>query len=353
MRPMNKGRWLSVSFVGLLVCAACNSKPKLPPEASTPIPIRVDRFDSALFALDTNRMAAGLNELSQKYPTFFTGYLSAVLGIFPDNPQAAEGVRAFVGSYYSVYTEANPIVKEYLPAALPIVEESLQWLRFYVPSFVPDNPFVITTFIGPMDAFESFSVGDYGDVRTANGAGIALQFHLGSNASIYEQGMQSGIFHQYQVRRFSPETIPVNIMKSVVDDLYPYEAKGKQLVEEMIEKGKRIYLLRKIMPSTHDSLLLGYTGKQLEGCLENEGIIWSFFVKNDLLFSVEPGINQQYIRDGPKTPELGEASPGYIGLFSGWRMVEAYMSKNPGTTIPDLMKMPAHTVFQASGYRPG
>jgi uncharacterized protein YjaZ len=99
--------------------------------------------------------------------------------------------------------------------------------------------------------------------------------------------------------------------------------------------------------------LIGYTGNQLKGCFENEGVIWQFFVKNDLLFSNEPSINQQYIRDGPKTPELGDASPGYIGLFVGWQMVEAYMEKNAGLSIDRLMKTPANTVFQGSGYKPG
>ncbi len=121
----------------------------------------------------------------------------------------------------------------------------------------------------------------------------------------------------------------------------------------MVDKGKRIYLLKRILPDVADSLLLGYTGQQLKGCFENEAIIWGFFVKNDLLFGIEPSVNQQYIKDGPKTPELGDASPGYIGLFAGWRIVEAYMEKNPGITIDRLMGTPANTVFQGSGYKPG
>ncbi|MCU0402939.1 MAG: hypothetical protein MUE99_00185 [Chitinophagaceae bacterium] len=349
---MKNGFLLFLIGFSCLWIGACNGESRLPMEAMRPVEIRIDRFDSALFSMDTSRMAEELNALSSRYGDFFTGYLTAVLGIFPENPQATEGVKSFIRSYHPVYKQADPIVSKYLHGVLPEIEHSLQWLSFLVPSFIPDSPFVITPFIGPMDAYESFSVGDYGDVRTANGAGIAMQFHLGGNAPLYEQGMQSGIFYAYQVRRFSPETIPVNIMKCLVDDIFPYQASGKQLVDEMIEKGKRIYLLKRIMPSTPDSLLLGYTGKQLEGCFENESLIWGFFVKNDLLYSLEPTINQQYIRDGPKTPELGEASPGYIGLFTGWRIVESYMEKNKGTSIDQLMKTPPNTVFQASGYRP-
>jgi uncharacterized protein YjaZ len=81
-------------------------------------------------------------------------------------------------------------------------------------------------------------------------------------------------------------------------------------------------------------------------------LIWNFFVKNDLLYSIDPTVNQQYIRDGPKTPELGEASPGYIGLFTGWRIVEAYMEKNDGLNMEKLMQTSANTILQGSGYKP-
>jgi hypothetical protein len=145
----------------------------------------------------------------------------------------------------------------------------------------------------------------------------------------------------------------INAMKNILEDFFPYKASGKPLVEEMVEKGKRIYLLKKLLPETSDSLLLGYTGKQLKGCKENEALIWQFFVKNDLLFSIDAVINQQYIKDGPKTPELGDDSPGYIGLFTGLRIVEAFMQKKGSVSIDELMRFPAEKLFRESGYRPG
>lgn len=337
----------------LVLLAGCHSADSLPKEARKPIPITIARFDKDFFALDTLSPDAGLNALSLKYTDFFPGYLNAILGINPGDPQAIPAIKAFLGSYRPVYAQAQPIADKFLPAMVPQLETALQWMRYLVPGFKPDSPFVITPFIGPMDAYESFSVGDYGDVRTGNGVGIAMQFHLGPFAPVYVQGMQTGVFYQYQVQRFTPETMLVNALKNVIDDYYPNTAAGKPMVEEMVEKGKRIYLLKKLLPEAGDSLLLGYSGPQTKGCFENETLIWQFFVKNDLLYSIEPSVNQQYLRDGPKTPELGEASPGYIGLFTGWRIVQAYMDKFPDTSIDQLMKLPAARVYQGSNYRPG
>lgn len=344
-------------FVFLFLLAAalssCEDSPKLPKEARVPITVTIARFDRDFFDLDTSQLNEGLDVLSARYPDFFPGYLQAILGIHPSDPQAAEAIRAFLNSYRPVYQQAVPIAEKEFADFPEHMETALQWMKYLVPAFRPDSPFVVTPFIGPMDAYESFSIGDYGDVRTSNGVGIALQFHLGRDAEIYEQGMKNGVFYQYQVQRFTPETMLVNAMKNVIEDLYPYTTAGKPMVEEMVEKGKRLYLLKRVLPETGDSLLLGYTGSQTAGCYENEETIWQFFVKNDLLYSIEPAINQQYLRDGPKTPELGDASPGYIGLFTGWRIVESYMKKFPDTSIDALMKKPAMEVYQGGNYRPG
>jgi hypothetical protein len=348
---MKRHLLLILSSVVFLI-SGCKNKSGLPADARQAIPVGIARFDQDFFNLDTANIMGGLEVLAVKYPDFLPGYLSAILGIDPTDPRAPEAIKAFLRTYRPVYALAQEVTKEYLPTVQTELEEGLQWMRYLVPSFKPDSAFTITTFIGPMDAFENFSIGDYGDVRTANGVGVALQLHLGADAQVYLQGIESGIFFNYQVRRFSPEMITVNAMKNIIDDHFPYTAAGKPLVEEMVEKGKRMYLVKRLLPDVEDSLLTGYTGNQLKGCFENEEVIWQFFVKNDLLYSIEPTINQQFIRDGPKTPELGEASPGYIGLFTGWRIVETYMDKNPGISIEQLMQTPSNTLFQGSGYRP-
>jgi hypothetical protein len=124
------------------------------------------------------------------------------------------------------------------------------------------------------------------------------------------------------------------------------------LVEQMVEKGKRLYLLDKVLPTTPDSLKLGYSGRQVSGCFDNEALIWNFFVKNDLLFSKDPLLNQVYIKDGPKTQELGEGAPGYIGLFVGRQVVRAYLKQFPETTLEQLMAKPPKEILDQSEYKP-
>ena len=43
--------------------------------------------------------------------------------------------------------------------------------------------------------------------------------------------------------------------------------------------------------------------------------------------------------DGPFTPGFPRESPGHIGEWIGYRMVEGYLEKNPDVTFPQLFAM--------------
>lgn len=345
-------KYFSVLLFMTIGWSACKNDAVLPDVSAYPASTKVTRFDQAFFRIDTNNIEAGLQLLQTKYPEFLGDYLTKIVGINPANPEAVAAITPFIRSYKTVYDTAQIVAEKTIPALEKNMQKALQYLQYYVPGWKPEKPFEILFFIGPMDAYEPFPLGDYGDVRTAKGVGIALQLHLGAAASVYEDGRMAGLFYDYQTRRFTPDMMVVNAMKNVITDLFPYRDESLVLVENMIEKGKRMVLLEKVLPTTADSLLLGYTDHQLKGCEANEALIWNFFVKNDLLYSRDPQINQNYIKDGPKTQELGEGAPGYIGLFVGRQIVRAYLNKYPKTSFSDLMKMPAKQVLEDAGYKP-
>ena len=76
------------------------------------------------------------------------------------------------------------------------------------------------------------------------------------------------------------------------------------------------------------------------------------FVQNNLLQTIDNNVIKNYIGDGPKTQELGEASPGNIGSFAGWQIIKKYMQKNPKTGLKELMAIDAETIFAEAKYKP-
>ena len=332
----------------ILTAASCRSGKKVPDVSGIKVNAAVQRFEQDFFALDTNKLSPGLDELSRKYPQFFSSFLSNILGL-PPSDSSLPAIKSFIAYYMPVYRQTQQQFGDFSKWQKEI-EQGLQFTSYYFPKY--PLPKSIITFIGPMDAYFTGSMGAYGDAMTTTGPAVGLQLHLGANDSAYQQGMQQGILYQYQVRRFEPATIPVNVMKNIVDDLYPYGADGRPLVEQMIEKGKRLYVLDQLLPYTSDTLKTGYSKAQLDLCNEHEGDIWNYFVKNELLYSIDPLQNRELLEDGPKTQELGEGVPGFLGGYTGWKIVQKWMEKNGTVPLEELMKKDAKALFNEAGYKP-
>jgi len=146
--------------------------------------------------------------------------------------------------------------------------------------------------------------------------------------------------------------MPVNCIKNIIDDLYPNKSIGRPLVEQMIEAGKRQFLLNALLPEVPDSIRTGYTQAQLDGSNHNEAGIWGFFVQNNLLYESNPDQTKDYMNDGPNTPALGDAAPGMIGQFVGTKIVLKWMESRPQITPEQLMVTPAKKIFEEAKYKP-
>jgi hypothetical protein len=330
---------------------ACGDK-NTPDVSGIKVALKAERFDQDLFALDTNRLMPSLQQLGQQYPHFVTDYCENILGLppFTDNgEQSTQLLKQFIRDYQPVKEAVSKTFSSTRTIEAE-VKKGLQYVKYYFPEY--KTPERLIFYIGPMDAIYQASLGSYGDAITVGGLAVGLQLHLGKDFSLYTSEMGRSLYPAYISRRFTPEYIPVNCMKNVIDDLYPEKIAGKTLVEQMVEKGKRLYVLDKLMPHTPDTLKIGYTAFQLEGCYKNEGRIWNFFLVNSLLMNNDPGMLKSYLGEAPNTPELGEGSPGFIALFAGWQIVRKYMAKNPDLKLPALLQTPAMDIYQQSKYKP-
>lgn len=342
-----------------LICfiTACSNS-NAPDVSNIKIDLKVERFEKDFFAVDTNDISQSLRLVAEKYPKFFPDFTYNILGLPPITDTSAstfQAIKQFIRDYRPIKDSSDIILKDLKPVEDQL-RKALQYTKLYFPNFQPPTRFI--TFIGPMDAYDEYSLGFQGDVMTytANGMPDALatglQLHLGSQFSVYHSEMGQSLYPEYISRRFGPEYIVVNCMRAIIDGIYPEQPSSIPLVERMIEKGKRLYVLDKLMPFAPDSIKIGYTARHLKGCFENEGRIWNFFVTNSMLLNTETALQKSYLGEAPNTTELGEDSPGYIGLFVGWQIVKKYMDKNEKLTMEQLLKTNSRKIFEESKYRP-
>jgi hypothetical protein len=327
-------------FVGILF--SCNNK-NIPDVSGIKVELKVQRFEKDFFSIDTNNILNELQRLRIKYPSFMNDYTSQILGFGPETPpdSLSKYLHLFIRDYRFVKDSTDRLFADFEPQEKEI-KKGLQFVKYYFPGYkAPDK---IITFIGPFDG--------YSDVITSDAFAVGLQLHIGSNFSFFKSNVAQDLFPAYISQKFTPEYIPVNCIKNIVDDLYPDKSVGKALVEQMVEKGKRLYLLDKFLPYIPEYLKIGYTERQLKDSYANEAFIWDFFLNNDLLNNTDQNIIKNYIGESPKTQELGEGSPGNIGAFSGWQIVKKYMEKNPKTSLQELMTKDAREIYSQSKYKP-
>jgi hypothetical protein len=337
------GMRFTVIVLSFLVLVSCKNK-KAPDVSHVKVTLEVQRFEQDLFAIDTNNVNASLNQLHQKYPGFLQDYIFNILGL-PAQPDSTAVVERqlidFIRSYRLVKDSADKVFRN-MDDITGEVKHGLQYVKYYFPQYKLPQRFV--TFIGPINS--------YGNILTANELAVGLQLYMGSNYSLYQSEAGQQLYPTYISRRFQPQYIAVNSIRNIVDDMYPDRSAGRPLVEQMIEAGKRLYLLDHFLPNAEDTLKTGYTAAQLQGAYKNEELIWTYFVNNDLLFAIDPAITKDYMNEAPNTAVLGPASPGFIGQFVGWQIVKKWMDKNEKITLPKLMETDPKLIFQQAKYKP-
>lgn len=324
-----------------LMLFACNQKKPAPDVSNIKVDVQLKRFDKDLFSSDTNNIEASLNILQKEYGSFLNDYLYNIMVMPPQPDSVANKIKMFLRDYRFVYDTAQKHFSDF-DEQFSQVKKGLQYVKYYFPEY--KTPANIITFIGPVEG--------YANVLTASGLAVGLQLYLGEDFPVYHSEFINNVYPDYQQRRFKPEYISVNSMKNIVSDLYPEKNGSDPLVYQMIDAGKRLYLLDHFLPQLADSLKTGYTQKQLDGCYGNEVGIWNYFVQNNLLFVTDPLQVRDYMQDGPYTEVLGHASPGFIGQFIGWQIVKKWMHENKETTLVQLVNTPEKNIYDEARYKP-
>jgi len=323
-----------------MLLTACGNNKKKPDVSGIKTDISIERFEQTFFRIDTNNIREGLADLRNAYPAFYPVFMQHILQLQPQDTASFSILRTIISSYRPIndsiqkkYANLNWLEKE--------LEESFQYVKYYYPQY--HIPRVIT-FIGTLDA--------PGAVVTPDYLAIGLHQFGGKNFSVYQDEVVQQVYPSYISRRFDKEYITANAMKAIADDIYPDQSVGKPLIEQMVEKGKQWYLLDHFLPDAADSIKTGYTTKQLNWANENEGNIWSYIIKNENPYSIEPHVIQTYIGEAPFTQGMPESSPGNIGQWIGWRIVQQYAAKNDQLSLQEILATPARKIFEESKYKP-
>jgi hypothetical protein len=178
---------------------------------------------------------------------------------------------------------------------------------------------------------------------------IGLDYFVGPTAKYHPPSQQ---YPQYILRRYRKEYIVPAIIFALSDKYNATNRADRTMLADMVYYGKGYVFTKTILPDVADSLIIGYSDRQLTETFNAQDIVWGHFIDNQLIYQTNPAIKDRYLNERPFTAEIGQRCPGAIGRWVGWRIVGRYHDEHDDVTITDLMRnSDARMIFEQSGYK--
>ncbi len=332
-------RRLLVLVVGLGFClyfggCIADKGKNIPDVSHINASLNIDRFERDLQQLDTSNIDNSRQALAAKYPVFLEDiYLSKILPPL-QQPEVFEaflkskGIRKLMDTVDMVYGNFDGLEAK--------LEEAFRFYKYYFPE--REVPKVVTY-------ISEYSLGAF---TFENLLGIGLDFHLGEEYPYYNHNY----FPRYIRRTMNREHLVAKAMQALVSDLVG-ETRSEKLLDLMVNNGKTLYVLDRLLPHMPDSIKLGYTAAETQWCRDNELLMWAHFLNEDLLYSTSLSDIRKLVDHSPNSPGMPPEAPGRTANWMGWQIVKAYMKRHPETSLSELIAIDdAQLLLNKAKYKP-
>ena len=311
---------LLLLFIGFI---SCNKKENIKIDVST-IEVKTDihRFDQEFYTTSINN----LGELKAKYPYLFP----------QPNPDSVWVNKMQNKDEQELFAESQKVYNNFANEKEQL-KSLFKHIKYYYPNF--NEPKVITI----------LSNVDYNNkvVLADSLLFISLDIFLGKDNEIYQE------FPNYVKQNYTKEHLIVAVADKFANQIIP-PTNDKSFVSRIIQEGKKLTLIQSFLPNVNPPEIIGYTNEQLDWAKSSESDIWKYFIQNLILYSTDPELTKRFIDDAPFSKfflDIDQDSPGKIGSWFGWQIVESYL-KNNKATLQEVMLLDNEEIFKKSKYKP-
>ena len=336
---MEKFRHILLILLAAVVCS-CQQKRDFFPKNIEQIEVEIIRFDQALLDINPNEAEIGIKQLYTDYVGFMDMYVEGVLGL---DTRDTLGFSQIFANYLTDTTmgfmQTNAEVRKQFANIDDIQKElnrGFSRIHYLYPELdIPKIYLLVSGF--------NASIFSYDDI-----IGVGVDMYLGSDYKYYNQ-----VVYDYQKTTMDKKFLAGDILNYYITQNIPFTSKQSRLLEHMLFRGKQIYLLEQLLPNSPKWEVIGYTQEQWDWCEKWEKEIWNKIMDKRDLFKTEPMVITSYLNDGPFTSEISQESPGRLGIWVGWRIIDSYMRHNEEVSLQELMKDgDAQKILEKSFYKP-
>lgn len=337
---MRKGYYiLSVIMLMGLLCG-CGNKHQYIPKDIEAVEVEIVRFDNAQLAVRPDSVKQDIEQLYANYELFMPIFVEGILGLqTEDTAYLCEMYAQFLTDTVMGFAQTNTTAQE-LFANVDSLQEALNTgfsrLHFLYPEWeIPTLYLFVSGFNSSVMYYENIM-------------GVGVDMYLGSDYPYYNQ-----VVYDYQKQTMRKACIAGDVLSMYLAYHISYNSKYNRLLEQMIFRGKQLFLLAQLLPNEPVWEVIGYSKEQWDWCEQYEQAIWNRIMQKRDLFKTESNVLSSYMNDGPFTAEVTQDSPGRLGLWVGWRIVDSYMRNNKDVTLRELMnENDAQKILEQSYYKP-
>ena len=335
---MNK-KFLYVSLIAVSAMFSCKNGRDNIDLKSINVKVEIKRFDKALFAINPDSIKESIPRLSNEYGSFFNLFGEGLIHIGKvEDVEFASYLESFMTD--KMVTETYKKVQEVYPNLDNLngdFTDAFKRFHFYFPNRC-------------IPKIYSFISGFNQSTVLADGIlGIGLDRYLGKDYINYPR---LGI-PRYSINDMTPSKISSDCMRAWAIGEFPFNDSIDNLVNNIIYEGKLMYFTKKMLPEQQDSLIFGFSPKQMKWCEKNEKQMWTYLIENKMLFISDSFTMNKLINDAPFTSGFSQESPGRAVVWLGYRIVNSYLKNNTDITFQRMMMQRDYQkIFNNSRYRP-
>ena len=320
----------------LFVLNSCVKQEKVKQE-KVKLDIPVYRFDKEFSEINDENYDKKLNQITSEFPGLTDYYLTNHIGMINSNDSIKRENILLFNSHTDVISFQEKIDNHFTNTKeiSNKINESFGIYKYNFPEKeIPENIIFI-------NAFNSYGVDSY-----INNLIIGLDFYLGEEHLMFDN------IYEYLKIRYDEKFMVADAMEYWLSSEFIDTDDSKTFLDELIFKGKIMYIMNECFPNEAENIIFRFTEEDLTWCKTHEENIWNEILKMDLIYKSDESNYISFFHDSPFTKGMPKESPGRLGYFMGYKIIESYMKEN-NISLKELMKNTnSQEIFLKSRYIP-
>lgn len=349
---MLKLKLVTLISVCLIMMYSCHSETEVsqPDTDHIHLDYQLVRYEQLLKEIEVDDPVKGYLKLKELYPEFTELYFKRLVPLISPG-ENVDSIRASLKGFLTdprityLLDTVEVVYKGFDQEMVPQLNQAFKNLKYYFPRWEEPNVYTLISEY----AYQHFIFEDQGG---RDGLGIGLDMYLGSDFPYSRVAPGVAAFSAYITRSFDKDHLVKKTMDVLLGEIVG-PPPGARMLDHMIHNGKKLYIIKHLLPSTPDSIIMEYTSKQMDWVIQNEEEMWAFFFKEKLFYESDMITINKYINKSPNSPGMPEEAPGRTGNYMGWQIIKAYMKRHPETSMEELIMIrDAQKIMDQSRYKP-